>query len=59
VPDIPSTADITESVEDPSSSKCQFLDTPCREMAELAAAFASGDRDTAVVAIKAKVKEPR
>jgi hypothetical protein len=57
VPDIPSTADITESVKDPSSSKCQFLDTPCREMAELAAVFASGDRDTAVEAIKAKVKE--
>ena len=57
LPEIPSTADIQSDVDDDSSTKCQFLGTPCREIGELATAFASGDRDAAVEAIKTKVKE--
>ena len=59
LPDIPSTADITESVGVPSSTKCQFLDTPCRDMPELATAFASGTVSTGGVSVEGSRQNER
>jgi hypothetical protein len=39
LPDIPSMADVQASVADDSSTACQFLGKPCRQIAELASAF--------------------